>query len=42
MRLKPVLARAHSFLSVFEEGSFVWIVVEGGAIDTPFSSTRRV
>ena len=34
MRLNPVLA--HSFLSVSEEGSFVWIVVEGGAIYCAF------
>ena len=37
MRLNLVLT--HSFLSVFEEGSFVWIAVEGGAIC--FLSVRR-
>ena len=34
VRLNLVLA--HSFLSVSEEGSFVWIAVEGGVICCAF------
>ena len=39
MRLNPVLA--HSFLSVSEEGSFVWIVVEGGVIFYAFQFDKE-
>ena len=40
MRLNPVLA--HSFLSVSEEGSFVWIDVEGGVICCAFQFDKEV
>ena len=40
VRLNLVLA--HSFLSVSEEGSFVWIAIDGGAICWPFSLERRI
>ena len=39
MRLNPVLA--HLFLSVSEEGSFLWIVVEGGAICCAFQFDKE-
>ena len=37
--LNPVLA--HSFLSVFEEDSLVWIVVEGGVICCAFQFDKE-
>ena len=39
MRLNEVLA--HSFLSIFEEGSFVWIAVEVGAICCAFQFDKE-
>ena len=32
---------AHSFLSVSEEGSFVWIAIEGGAICYAFQFDKE-
>ena len=39
MTLNPMIG--HSFLSVSEEGSFVWIVVEGGAICCAFQFEKE-
>ena len=39
VRLNPVLV--HSFLSVSEDGSFVWIAVEGGAICYAFQFDKE-
>ena len=39
MRPNPVLA--HSFLSVFKEGSFVWITIEGGVICCAFQFDKE-
>ena len=39
VRLNPVLA--HSFLSVSEEGSFMWIAVKGGAICCAFQFNKE-
>ena len=39
MRLNLVLT--HLFLSVSEEGSFVWIIVEGGVICLAFQFDKE-